>query len=386
MAKKYRSVVTEYGNEKIASAVVTGEKVIFSQMAVGDGSGLMRAPDENQSSLMNECFRAQLNSLKIVDSEKNMIAAEMIMPPEVGGFTIREAALFDEEGACMAVASVPETYKPLLIEGSGRFTVIRLWLIVSSTEGVELKTDPGIVLATVEDVINAGNAGKDYTDNQLSEHAESRNHPDATLTEKGFTSLSNSTDSDDEKKAATPAAVKAAIAQAIRSAWELDNPVGTTRLFNQNLNPNEKWPWSKWLYTGENKTIRIGKANGSDVGNTGGSDTATLQRTNLPAVQIDVSGETSEQIEQKLTTTKNGKHNHGGVAGKDDPWEIGGDVRQLFNPKELGVTDDAGEHDHEVTVPAHKHTTSGKTANLGEGKSFSVVEAHTLLMCWSRVA
>ncbi|MEH8928842.1 hypothetical protein RAF76_25020, partial [Klebsiella pneumoniae] len=24
--------------------------------------------------------------------------------------------------------------------------------------------------------------------------------------------------------------------------------------------------------------------------------------------------------------------------------------------------------------------------NLGEGKSFSVVEAHTLLMCWSRVA
>ncbi|HBX3294754.1 TPA: phage tail protein, partial [Klebsiella pneumoniae] len=118
----------------------------------------------------------------------------------------------------------------------------------------------------------------------------------------------------------------------------------------------------------------------------GGSDTVTLQRANLPAVQVDVSGETSEQIEQKLTTTKNGKHNHGGVAGKDDPWEIGGDVRQLFNPKELGVTDEAGEHDHEVTVPAHKHSTSGKTANLGEGKSFSVVESHTLLMCWARVA
>ncbi|HDG8128504.1 TPA: phage tail protein, partial [Klebsiella pneumoniae] len=80
------------------------------------------------------------------------------------------------------------------------------------------------------------------------------------------------------------------------------------------------------------------------------------------------------------------EHNHGGVAGRDDPWEIGGDVRQFFNPKEWGVTDNAGEHDHEVTVPAHKHTTSGKTANLGEGQSFSVVEAHTLLMCWSRVA
>ncbi|MEQ0219847.1 phage tail protein, partial [Klebsiella sp. CN_Kp114] len=143
---------------------------------------------------------------------------------------------------------------------------------------------------------------------------------------------------------------------------------------------------SQWVYTGENKSIRVGKADGSDVGQTGGGDTVTLQKANLPAVQIDVSGETSEQPEQKLTTTRGGIHNHGGVAGKDDPWEIGGDVRQLFNPKELGVTDDAGEHDHEVTVPAHKHTTSGKTANLGEGKSFSVVEAHTLLMCWSRVA
>ena len=112
----------------------------------------------------------------------------------------------------------------------------------------------------------------------------------------------------------------------------------------------------------------------------------TLQQANLPAVQIDVSGETSEQAEQKIRTSEDGEHNHGGVAGKDDPWEIGGDVRQLFNPKELGVTDEAGEHDHEVTVPEHKHTTSGKTANLGEGKSFSVVEAHTLLMCWSRVA
>ncbi|NJI91667.1 phage tail protein, partial [Klebsiella pneumoniae] len=262
----------------------------------------------------------------------------------------------------------------------------RIWLAVSSTKAVELIVDPGIVLATVEDVINAGNETKDYTDEQLSNHAGSRDHPDATLEDKGFTQLSNAITSSDQDKAATPLAVRLAVEAAITAAWELDNPVGTTRFFNQNVNPNEKWPWSQWLYTGENKTIRVGKADGSDVGATGGSDTVTLQRANLPAVQIDVTGETDELPEKKLTTTKNGKHNHGGVAGKDDPWEIGGDVRQLFNPKELGVTDDAGEHDHEVTVPPHKHTTSGKTANLGESQSLSVVEAHTLLMCWARVA
>ena len=385
MSKIFKSIITVAGREKIASAIVNGNKIIFSQMSVGDGGGRMTTPGDEQTSLVNECFRTQLNSLKLSDTE-NIIIAEMIIPPEVGGFTIREAALFDDAGVCMAVANVPETYKPALAEGSGRFTILRIWLAVSSTEAVELVVDPGIVLATVEDVINAGNETKDYSDEQLSNHAGSRDHPDATLEEKGFTQLSNAITSSDQDKAATPLAVRLAVEAAITAAWELDNPVGTTRFFNQNLNPNDRWPWSEWVYTGENKTIRVAKADGSNVGTTGGSDNVTLQQANLPAVQIDVSGETDELPEKKLTTTKNGKHNHGGVAGKDDPWEIGGDVRQLFNPKELGVTDDAGEHDHEVTVPPHKHTTSGKTANLGEGKSFSVVEAHILLMCWSRVA
>ncbi|AUV96826.1 phage tail protein [Klebsiella michiganensis] len=386
MSKKFIAILTQAGSEKIADAVIAGEKLVFTQMAVGDGGGAATTPNAAQTALVNETFRTSLNSLRIANSDKNTIAAEMIIPPEVGGFSIREAALFDNGGTCIAVASVPETYKPLLDEGSGRFTIIRIWLTVSSTEHVELLVDPGVVLATVEDVISVGSEGKDYTDKQLSEHAESRNHPDATLDEKGFTQLSNALDSEDESKAATSAAIKAAIAHAIRSAWELDNPVGTVKFYAQNVNPNERYPWSKWVYTGENKTIRVGKADGSDVATTGGSDTVTIERANLPAVQIDMTGETSEQPEQKLTTTRGGVHNHGGVAGKDDPWEIGGDVRQLFNPKELGVTDDAGEHDHEVTVPPHKHTTSGKTASLGEGKSFSVVEAHTLLMCWSRVA
>ncbi|HBT0573977.1 TPA: phage tail protein [Klebsiella pneumoniae] len=385
MSKIFKSVITTAGREKIAAAIVNGGKVVFSQMSVGDGGGSATIPGEEQTSLVNELFRTQLNSLKLSDTDSTIIA-EMIIPPEVGGFTIREAALFDDAGVCMAVANVPETYKPALAEGSGRFTILRIWLAVSSTKAVELIVDPGIVLATVEDVINAGNETKDYTDEQLSNHAGSRDHPDATLEDKGFTQLSNAITSSDQDKAATPLAVRLAVEAAITAAWELDNPVGTTRFFNQNVNPNEKWPWSQWLYTGENKTIRVGKADGSDVGATGGSDTVTLQRANLPAVQIDVTGETDELPEKKLTTTKNGKHNHGGVAGKDDPWEIGGDVRQLFNPKELGVTDDAGEHDHEVTVPPHKHTTSGKTANLGESQSLSVVEAHTLLMCWARVA
>ncbi|CAM7039413.1 phage tail protein [Klebsiella pneumoniae] len=355
--KKYIAILTPAGEAKMAAAAISGEPVGFSHMGVGDGGGTPYQPYAEQTGLVNELYRAPLNRLVIADSGANVIRAEMVMFPQVGGFWLREAALYDNDGVCLALASLPPSYKPLLAEGSGRQQAVNLWIAVNNTADVRLMTDPAVVVASLGEVDRAKNEAKDYADKIL-------NELDINIQQ----------------------AITEAVKTAVRNAWEEDNPPGTTRFFNQNLNPNERWPWSQWVYTGENKTIRVGKADGSDVGQIGGSDTVTLQQANLPAVKIDVSGETDELPEKKLTTTKNGKHNHGGVAGKDDPWEIGGDVRQLFNPKELGVTDDAGEHDHEVTVPAHKHTTSGKTDNLGEGKSFSVVEAHTLLMCWSRVA
>ncbi|SBL50420.1 Tail fiber protein [Klebsiella oxytoca] len=355
--KKYSAVLTEAGEVALAEAALSGMPVGFALMGVGDGNGMLPAALASQDGLINERYRAPINRLAIADNSANVIRAEMIIPPQVGGFWLREAALYDDDGVCLAVASVPESYKPQLAEGSGRLHALNLWIKVSNTADVKITADLSLVMASVEDVNRAKDEAKDYADKVISQL-------------------------DTDIKQAIAEAVKSAV----RDAWEEDNPPGTTRFFNQNLNPNERWPWSQWVYTGENKTIRVGKADGSNVGTIGGSDNVTLQQANLPAVQIEVSGETSEQPEQKLTTMPGGVHNHGGVAGKNDPWEIGGDVRQLFNPKELGVTDDAGEHDHEVTVPAHKHTTSGKTANLGDGKSFSVVEAHTLLMCWSRVA
>ncbi|MCL0226318.1 phage tail protein [Klebsiella pneumoniae] len=357
MSGKYIAILTAYGASRFAQAAQSGDRVDFAEMAVGDGGGTVPEPDALSTGLVNEVYRASLNRVVIADQAANVIRTEMIMLPQVGGFWLREAALYDGSGQCLAVASLPPSYKPMLAEGSGRLQAVNIWLAVSSTVSVELKADPSVILASVAEVNKAKDEAKDYTDQVAGDLDESIQR-----------------------------AIAAAITDAKRDFWEDDNPIGTVRFYSQNVNPNDLYPWSEWVYTGENKTIRVAKADGSNVGTTGGSDTVTLQRDNLPAVQIEVSGETSELPEQTLTTTRDGEHNHGGVAGRDDPWEIGGDVRQFFNPKEWGVTDNAGEHDHEVTVPEHKHTTSGKTANLGEGKSFSVIEAHTLLMCWARVA
>ncbi|MFY0838388.1 phage tail protein, partial [Klebsiella pneumoniae] len=273
--KSYITILTEYGAARMAQAALAGVAVDFTEMAVGDGGGAVPAPDPSQTQLVNEVYRAPLNRVVIADKSANLIRTELIILPQVGGFWLREAALYDDTGQCLAVASLPPSYKPQLSEGSGRLHSVNLWIAVSNASSVELKADPSVILATASEVQKAKDEAEDYTDNELS--VLSKDIQEAIAT---------------------------AVKTAVSNAWELDNPIGTMRFFNQNLNPNERWPWSEWVYTGENKTIRVGKADGSDVGTTGGSDNVTLQRDNLPAVQIDVSGETSEQIEQKLTTTK----------------------------------------------------------------------------------
>lgn len=356
-APKFVTILTAEGERKMAEAALSGEPVGFAQMGVGDGGGASLQPSPAQTELINELYRAPLNRLIIADSDANIIRAEMVMLPQVGGFWLREAALYDDEGVCLAVANLPPSYKPQLSEGSGKLHAVNLWIAVSNTADVELKTDPSVILATVEEVNRAKAEAKDYTDE-----------------------VTGSLDTDIQQ------AITDAIAEARRDFWEEENPPGTVRFFAQNIDPNEKWPWSEWVYTGENKTIRVGKADGSDVGTIGGSDTVTLQRDNLPAVQIDVSGETSEQPQQELTTKPAGRHKHGGVPSRENPWEIGGDISQRFNPANLGETDEAPDHEHDIDIPPHHHDVTGKTANLGDGQAISVVEAHTLLMCWARVA
>ncbi|HHU7467447.1 TPA: tail fiber protein, partial [Escherichia coli] len=89
--------------------------------------------------------------------------------------------------------------KPELAEGSGRAQTCRMVIIVSNVASVELSIDASTVMAT-----------QDYVDDKIAEHEQSRRHPDATLTEKGFTQLSSATNSTSESLAATPKAVKAA--------------------------------------------------------------------------------------------------------------------------------------------------------------------------------
>ncbi|EFN8330961.1 phage tail protein [Escherichia coli] len=198
--RKFKTVITDTGAKKLAQAAAPdGKPVRLTHMAVGDGGGTLPTPDSKQTRLVHEVWRHTVNRVILDATHQNRIIAELVIPPETGGFWIREIGVFDEHGDLIAVGNTAESYKPAVAEGSGRAQTFRTILIVSSTATVALTVDNTMVMATV-----------DYVDDKLKEHEQSRRHPDASLTAKGFVQLSSATNSDSETLAATPKAVKAA--------------------------------------------------------------------------------------------------------------------------------------------------------------------------------
>ncbi|WOZ34293.1 tail fiber protein [Escherichia coli] len=198
--RKFKTVITDTGAKKLAQAAAPdGKPVRLTHMAVGDGGGTLPTPDSKQTRLVHEVWRHTVNRVILDATHQNRIIAELLIPPETGGFWIREIGVFDENGDLIAVGNTAESYKPIVAEGSGRAQTFRTILTVSSTATVALTVNNTMVMATV-----------DYVDDKLKEHEQSRRHPDASLTAKGFVQLSSATNSVSETQAATPKAVKAA--------------------------------------------------------------------------------------------------------------------------------------------------------------------------------
>ncbi|WP_438833964.1 phage tail protein [Aeromonas oralensis] len=176
MSAIYFAIPTDAGQAKLANAIALGVPLKITHMAVGDGNGQPVTPNAAQTALVRERRRAPINTLFQDPTNQSQLVAEQIIPENVGDWWIREAGIFSEDGTLIAIANTPDTYKPLLSSGAGRTQVIRIVLIVSDTSAVELKIDPAVVLAT-----------RKYVDDLLAAHKQSREHPDASETAKGFT-------------------------------------------------------------------------------------------------------------------------------------------------------------------------------------------------------
>ena len=148
MSQTYFALLTAIGEAKLANAAALGTPLQISRMAVGDGNGNLPVPIRTQTALVHETYRADLNELKVDPANASQIIAELVIPETEGGYWLREMGLYDAAGDLIAVSNCPPSYKPQLVEGSGRVQIMRMVLIVASTAAVQLKIDPSIVLAT----------------------------------------------------------------------------------------------------------------------------------------------------------------------------------------------------------------------------------------------
>ena len=147
---QFFAILTAVGEAKQANATALGQPWTFSQMGVGDANGTDPIPSRAQTRLINEWRRAGVNQVRTDPANPNIIITEQVIPADVGGKWIREIALYDADGDMVAVANCAPSFKPLLVQGTGKTQIIRMNFIVANTASVVMKIDPAIVLATRE--------------------------------------------------------------------------------------------------------------------------------------------------------------------------------------------------------------------------------------------
>lgn len=148
MAENFYTILTRVGLTKVANSQVTGNKVNLTTMAVGDGAGAYYNPTIEATSLRREVWRGSIGVINNDENNPNWIVIETVIPAVDGGFFVREVGLFDDEGDLIAIGKYPETYKPVLADGSAKDLYIRMIIEVSNASAVTLKIDPAVVLAS----------------------------------------------------------------------------------------------------------------------------------------------------------------------------------------------------------------------------------------------
>lgn len=144
----FTAKLTTAGLALYTAAVATSTPVELTAMAVGDGLGNPTIPNPDQTALVREVYRNDLSSIMPDANDPTILYAELLIPPEEGGWAIREVGVFTVDGILFAIANFPETYKPVVVDGSVRELIIRFAMKISNAASITLVIDSTIVGAT----------------------------------------------------------------------------------------------------------------------------------------------------------------------------------------------------------------------------------------------
>jgi len=167
--RKYYCILTKAGEAQMANALALGRPVALAEMAVGDGNDAPVDPAATMTGLVREKYKADINKLSIAEDDPGHVIAELVIPTDQGGWTIREVGLFDSNGDLFAIGNTPDSYKPTGAEGALAEQTIRVHLTMSEAGAgaIQLKIDPTVVLAS-----------RQYVDSEISDHNDDADaHP-----------------------------------------------------------------------------------------------------------------------------------------------------------------------------------------------------------------
>lgn len=152
MTQKFFTVLTHTGAAAISNALALGRDVVVTRFAVGDGGGPEFDPtvEEMKAStdLVNSCYDGAINQLKVDENNPARYFIEGIVPVDVGGWTVREAGWYLENGDLFAITKYPPSYKSVLSDGAATELPVRTYVATGAVDNIQLKIDPTIVLAT----------------------------------------------------------------------------------------------------------------------------------------------------------------------------------------------------------------------------------------------
>ncbi len=142
MSNRYGTVITAAGETRIASCLLNGGTLPVTEAAAGDGGGSYYLPSREQTALSHELWRGKIASVEQNPITPNMIDVKVVLPDDVGGFTIRELGLFSRDGTLIAICNTPDTEKAAISQGvSGRLTMV-MHLLIADASVLEFVINP----------------------------------------------------------------------------------------------------------------------------------------------------------------------------------------------------------------------------------------------------
>ena len=145
----YYTLLTNAGIAYETACKAAGVPIKLTQISVGDGDDAVYNPAATATALKREVWRGPLNALFQDEKNPSWLLAEVTIPPDVGGWYVREAGLWTDTGILYAIVKYPESFKPVLAtSGSGKEFYIRSIFETSNASLVTLLIDDTVVKAT----------------------------------------------------------------------------------------------------------------------------------------------------------------------------------------------------------------------------------------------